>query len=150
MKRKSYKLKLSPKTLKYLKKIKREFKVKLSVGNIQEFDIKQFDLPEAAGYFAVIDNKEHIYVNNKQYYKNSHDLVVLHEIGHLLMHRYNFFGYTNQEESFANGFALAMATTMGLKVDNNMILEMCNYSDNYYKANGKKTYFKKKKAKTKK
>jgi hypothetical protein len=135
MMQKTYKLKLAPQTFKYLKKIKRKFKIRLSVGEIQEFNIKHFGLPEAAGYFFVVDGKEHIYVNNRQSYKNSHDLVVLHEIAHLLMHRYHLYGYSNQEESFANGFALAMASDMGLHVDGNMVLEMSKYSDRYYRRN---------------
>jgi len=130
--KRSYKLKISPKTYKYLKKVRREYKVKVSVGDIQDFDIKTFDIPEAAGYFFTVGKQKHIYVNNKQMYKNSHDLVVLHEIGHMLMHCYHFFNYLNQEESFANGFALAKATEMGLKVNQDMILLMSDYSEKYF------------------
>jgi hypothetical protein len=136
--KKSYRLKLNEKTIKYLKKIKREYKVKISVGDIQEFDIKSFNIPEAAGYYFVCDDKEHIYVANRQGFKYSHDVIVLHEIGHLLMNRHRYLKYSNQEESFANGFALAKAQELGIYVHPEMVLEMCKYSDNYYNSNRKK------------
>ena len=50
----------------------------------------------------------------------------------MLMHCYHFFNYLNQEESFANGFALAKATEMGLKVNQDMILLMSDYSEKYF------------------
>lgn len=134
----TYKLKLSEKTFKYLKKIKREYKVKLSVGPIQEFNIKHFDIPEAAGYYFIAGDQEHIYVNNRQGYKNSHDVIVLHEIGHLLMNRHRYPQYTNQEESFANGFALAKAQELGIHVHPDMVLEMCKYSNTYFETNRRK------------
>lgn len=136
-------MKLSPKTHRFLKKIKRKYKIKVSVGDIQEFNIKSFALPEAAGYFFVVDGKKHIYVNNKQSYRNSHDLVVLHEIGHALMHSHELYQYSNQEESFANGYALAMATELGLKVSESMIMEMADYSETYFLKNKSNRYKKK-------
>ena len=134
----TYRLKLSDKVVKFLKKIKRQYKVKLSVADTQEFNIKTFDIPEAAGYFFVVNNQKHIYVNNKQHYKNSHDLIVLHEIGHLLMFQHQFYEHVNQEESFANGYAIAKATEMGLPISENMIIQMCKYSASYYDANKQK------------
>jgi hypothetical protein len=125
---KTYKLKLTPQTLKYLKKIKRKYKVKLSVGPIQDFDLEEFGIVPQPGYFIVSEGLTYIYVNNRQPYKSSHDLVVLHEIGHLLMHRYDFYQYQNQEESYANGFALSMATELGIKTSQEMINEMGEYS----------------------
>ena len=134
----TYKLKLSNKVIAFLKKMKRRYKVKLSVANIQEFNIKSFDLPKAAGYFFVANKQKHIYVDNKQSYKNSHDLIVLHEIAHLLMHENNFYEHMNQEESFANGYAIAKANEMGLQITENMIIEMCKYSAKYYDSNKQK------------
>lgn len=134
----TYRLKLSDKVVKFLKRIKRQYKVKLSVADIQEYNIKAFDIPEAAGYFFVVNNQKHIYVNNKQHYKNSHDLIVLHEIGHLLMHEYSLYEHMNQEESFANGYAIAKASEMGLPISENMIMEMCKYSAQYYETHKQK------------
>ena len=146
--KKSYRLKLHEKTIKYLKKMKREYGVKLSVGAIQEFNIKQFDMPEAAGYYFICGGQEHIYVSNKQVYKHSHDVIVLHEIGHMLMNRHRYPQYSDQEESFANGFALAKAQELGLYVHPDMVLEMCKYSETYWnRANERKK--KTKKAKNK-
>lgn len=134
----TYRLKLSNQVIKFLKKIKRRYKVKLSVAHIQEFNIKTFDIPEAAGYFFIANGQKHIYVNNKQSYKNSHDLIVLHEIAHLLMHENQFYEHMNQEESFANGYAIAKANEMKLPISEHMIIEMCKYSADYYDRNKQK------------
>jgi hypothetical protein len=142
-----YHLKLHDKTIKYLNKIKREYGVKVSVGKIQDFNINEFfdfdgeplKANEAAGYyFTTRDGVEHIYVANKQVYKKGHDAIVLHEIGHLLLNRHRYLKYKSQEESFANGFALAKAQELGIYIDPDMVIEMCNYSDNYYKKTIKK------------
>ena len=143
--RKSYKLKLLPKTIKFLKKIKKQYKVKISVAHIQEFNIRHYGIPEAAGYFFVANGEKHIYVNNRQHYKNSHDLIVLHEIAHLLMNDYDFYQHMNQEESFANGYAISKAIEMGININENMILEMCEYSADYYDKNKQKKIRTKKK-----
>ena len=66
---KTYKLKLAPQTLKYLKKIKRKYKVKLSVGPIQDFDLEEFGIVPQPGYFIVSEGLTYIYVNNRQPYK---------------------------------------------------------------------------------
>jgi hypothetical protein len=132
---KTYKLKLTPQTLKYLKKIKRKYKVKVSVGPIQDFDLEVFGIEPQPGYFIVSEGQTYIYVNNRQPYKSGHDLVVLHEIGHLLMNQYNFNKYQNQEEAFANGFALSMGTELGIKASLDMINEMCYYSHGYFARN---------------
>lgn len=130
--KKTYRLKLHEKTIRFLKKIKREYGVKLSVGPIQEFDIDYFNMPEAAGYYFICDGIEYIYVSNRQGFKYSHDVVVLHEIGHLLMNRHRYLKYNNQEESFANGFALAKAEELGIYVHPEMVTEMCKYSETYW------------------
>jgi hypothetical protein len=70
-------------------------------------------------------------------YKHSHDVIVLHEIGHMLMNRHRYPQYSDQEESFANGFALAKAQELGLYVHPDMVLEMCEYSKKYYLNNKK-------------
>jgi hypothetical protein len=130
--KKTYRLKLQEKTIRYLKKIKKEYGVKLSVGSIQEFDLDYFKIPEASGYYFVYDNIEHIYVSNHQEFKYNHDVVVLHEIGHLLMNRHRYRKYRNQEESFANGFALAKAQELGIDVHPKMVTEMCKYSESFW------------------
>jgi len=142
-----YRLKLHDKTIKYLNKIKREYGVKVSVGKIQDFNINEFfdidGTPLTAGsaagyYFATFDGSEYLYVANKQVYKKGHDAIVLHEIGHLLLNRHRYVKYKSQEESFANGFALAKAQELGIYIDPDMVIEMCKYSDKYYKKTIKK------------
>ena len=54
------------------------------------------------------------------------------------MNRHRYPKYSNQEESFANGFALAKAQELGIYVHPEMVLEMCKYSDKYYNTNKKK------------
>lgn len=134
---KTYKLKLTPQTLRYLKKIKRKYKVSVSVGPIQDFDLEVFGIEPQPGYFIVSEGQTYIYVNNRQPYKSGHDLVVLHEIGHLLMNHYNFNNFQNQEESYANGFALSMGTELGIKASQCMIDEMCRYSHLHFVRNKK-------------
>jgi len=134
---KTYKLKLAPQTLKYLKKIKRKYKVKVSVGPIQDFSIDEFGLESSPGLFIVSEGKPYIYVSNRQPYKAGHDYVVLHEIGHLLSDRYKIqkTKYAPQEEAYANGFALAIATELNLPLNKSILQEMGEYSHSFFKRN---------------
>ena len=134
---KTYKLKLQPQTLKYLKKIKRKYKVKVSAGPIQDFNLEVFGLEPGPGYFIVSEGEPYIYVNNRQPYRSGHDYVVLHEIGHLLSDRYRIpkTKYYAQEEAYANGFALAIATELGLPLNKSILEEMGEYSLIYFKRN---------------
>lgn len=141
---KTYKLKLTPQTLKYLKKIKRKYKVKVSAGPIQDFSLDEFGLEPQPGMFIVSENQTYLYVSNNQPYKSGHDYVVLHEIGHLLSHRYSIqkTKYAGQEEAYANGFALAIATELRLPLNKSMLDEMGKYSEKFFKRNktGWKTF----------
>lgn len=133
--RKKYNLKLLPETIKYLKKIRKKYKVRVSVADIQDFNISYFGITIQGGAFFDFDNQSHIYVNNKQYYKSGHDYIVLHEIAHLLLYRYNFKNYSNQEESYANGYALSLATELNIPIDEKLIKEMCKYSNRFFLKN---------------
>lgn len=133
----SYKLKLRPETLRYLKKIKRKYKVKVSVGPIQDFSLDEFGLEPQPGLFIISEGQSYIYASNRQPYKSGHDYVVLHEIGHLLSNRYRLQNtkYAGQEEAYANGFALAIATELGIPLNMSMLDEMGEYSHKFFKRN---------------
>jgi hypothetical protein len=53
------------------------------------------------------------------------------------MNRYNFNQYQNQEEAYANGFALSMGTELGVKASQDMIDEMSQYSHLHFVRNKK-------------
>jgi hypothetical protein len=136
----TYKLKLVPKTLQHLRDIRKKYKVKVSVGPIQDFDLNEFGIDLGApGLFFSFENQTYIYVSNRQSYKSGHDYIVLHEIAHLLMHRYDFEEYTDQEEAYANGYALSVASDLGISIDKHIIKDMNKYSQEYFKR-----YYKKK------
>lgn len=130
MKNKLYKLKLQEQTVLFLKQIRKKYKVKVCAGPFKDFRLEDFNiLPGESGhigYYFQCKKQKHIYVNDLLPYRDGHDLVVLHEIGHLLLTDYRF---CRQDESFANGFAFAMATQLKIKASKNMIKDMELYSN---------------------
>jgi len=136
-----YKLSLSKSVLAYLSTIRSKHKVRVCGGPHKDFDIYDLLTEDELNYFSgchfVSRGKHHIFINSNQSIKVGHDLVVLHEIGHMLLHGNHFY---HQEESFANGFAFAMAKTLGLKIPRSMRDKLVVYSEQHLKANKKHRY----------
>jgi len=124
------KLTLSKKTWNYIKEIRKKYKVKFSVGKYKDFNISDFLTEDQIEIYSGCQfrhkNQHHIYISSKQVLKDGHDLVALHEIGHMLLNNYNF---CHQEEAFANGFAFAMAKLMGLKTPKSSVHKFVLYSE---------------------
>ena len=136
-----YKLNLSKSLLKYLNEIRRKHKVRVCGGPYEDFDIRDLLTEDELDYFSgchfVSKGRHHIFINPVQSIKVGHDLVVLHEIGHMLLHGNHFH---HQEESFANGFAFAMAKSLGLKIVKSMRDKLVVYSELHLKAHKKHRY----------
>lgn len=137
---KKHKLRLSKKVIEFLATIRLKHKVRVSCPPFEDFDINDFIPKEMQNIFAgchfVSKSKHHLFVNPIQSYgKIGHDLIVLHEIGHVLLNKNNF---DQQEEAFANGFAFCMAEQLKIKVDNKVRTMLLKYSESEFKRRKKR------------
>lgn len=141
MKKLKYKLKLSKGLLTYLSFVRNTHKIRVCGGPYKDFNIRDLLTDDELDYFSgchfVSNGKHHIFINPIQTIKTGHDLVVLHEIGHMFLHENHFH---HQEESFANGFAFAMAKSLGLKIVKSMRDKLVIYSELHLKASKKHRY----------
>lgn len=111
-----YKLNLSKKVVDFVIKTCKENNIQYKIGKRTNSDFLVTFPPNVGGYtFETYSGDVAIFMNDKQPIVAGHDLVLLHELGHALFLRGKYKMPKNQER-YADGFALGMATLLGLHV----------------------------------
>lgn len=120
---KKYKLNLNPKTISFVRKLAKSHCWNLHIGKIKDFECTDSVTTEIGGCaFDDYNGEKYLFINDFIPMKYGHDLVVLHEVGHLLM-----WGINNSE-SYANGYAIATAKQLGLKLNKKMVAHLIKYA----------------------
>lgn len=126
-KKRQYKLKVSKECHRFFMSMCRKHKIVLSYGSRKEFEIDGNGGIQGFA-FQDLDDVSYIYINPKQFVGGYHDLVVLHELGHILL----FDAKIGEvEEYMASGYAIATAKHMGFKTNRRLIRIFKTYNPDH-------------------
>ena len=113
--KKTYPTKISPKVKRLISTLSKKLKINIHLLSRKDFVMSAEQAPPVLGgfFFEGSDRELYLFINDRQIFKDGHDLIALHELGHALYHKLDL---GEHEEIMACGFAIAMAKILNIPI----------------------------------